>query len=449
MKLPHTSTVSVAKFDQDFIDNFTQHFVLQPHNYFDENALQRQEQQTLFWQQKIQDPTLFRPKVFKSDIQAQIQPLLALQDQMSQQAPSLVVQLYQARVQELLDGLALVQASKDKDWDRWQVLNETLYGSINPHLFAGLYGYFQSQARSVVLQPQTTLPQKQSAQKFLSFFSQTVSTPLYQPKKELMQALQQQVQPAIANLSALVPLQDFFDADEACAVFEKVFKTFGLDATWTVQKNPKKTKGMLRVNRKQRLMMIPKDFMVSRKKILAILVHEIGVSPEFSGHILRSFHGSHSPLALLGQGLNHYNKGEEGICILWEQLLSGKYVHERKMLLYFFLGVITGMSGKKLAFRETYDLVHAYHGFQFSGMSELDRQKKSYDVCMRLFRGTPGNIPGVAFMKDKIYYEGNVSIWQYLEKNPTELARFSQGSYDPTLQNHKNALYSLGILEPS
>jgi hypothetical protein len=423
------------------IERYKSLSVLQPHNYFDEQKSFRATQMSGFFRSEIKRPILARPKAFRADLPGSITPLKNLLQQVSGASmTSDITTLYQKRIQELIDGLQLVQASKNNDWETWKDLNTKLYGTIDRPIFWGLYGYFQTEAKKILTTTESSKEQQQAAKYFLSQMPVSSNVPLYRPPKSLMQQLRLEVQADLQALESLVGDTENFNADEVCLVFERVFKKFGIDHEWSVQKNTTTAQAMLRVNRKNRSMMIPTTFSATRKKLLAILVHEVGISPRFAGHIMRSYNGSQSQIALLGEGLDRYNIGEEGVCILWEQLLSGKYVHERKMLLYFLLGFITGEIGKKPSFKQVYDLVYAYQSFRFPSVSNEQRQKKSYNICMRVFRGTDTSQAGLAFMKDKIYLEGNMRIWQLLDQNPNILESFSFGSFNPLDQTHWNVI---------
>lgn len=416
----------------------------QPHHYFDESKDTRSKQKKYFLEQKIPVPHLDRPLVFSQDLAATMRPLQAFLAQINQsKTVSLQYSLYQRRIRELIDGFKLVQASKDNDWNGWQLLNEKLYGPIDRDIFWGVYGYFQRQAEQVQAHSDTTEAQISAADYFLSKVSADVNIPWYRPQEEIFMALRRQVQADLAQLESIVQPQTMFNADEVCLVFEKVFKAFGIDDVWEVKKNQTPTQATLRVNRQNRQMIIPAHFTCNRKKLLAILVHEVGISPRFAGHILRSHNGQQTNFKLLAAGLDHYNIGEEGICILWEQLTLGEYAQDRKMLLYFLLGMITGVDGTKRGFAEIFTLVQSYYQWKFPQLSIEEQNSRAYEVCMRLFRGTDTQQTGIAFMKDKIYYEGNVRLWQLLEKNPQLIHNLSIGSFNPLSAEHWKLVQTL------
>ena len=74
-----------------------------------------------------------------------------------------------------------------------------------------------------------------------------------------------------------------------------------------------------------------------------------------------------------------------------------------------------------------------------------EAETKTWNRCVRTFRGSNSQIPGVCFAKDAIYRPGNISVWQVAENNPEEIKRFKAGKYDPSNQRHTYTLDQLDI----
>ena len=75
-------------------------------------------------------------------------------------------------------------------------------------------------------------------------------------------------------------------------------------------------------------------------------------------------------------------------------------------------------------------------------MADPEEQATQYTwrLCCRIFRGGDPNIPGACFLKDKIYFEGNIKMWSELEKNPAQFEKVLLGKFDPTNKQHADHL---------
>ena len=73
----------------------------------------------------------------------------------------------------------------------------------------------------------------------------------------------------------------------------------------------------------------------------------------------------------------------------------------------------------------------------------------AYNDCVRIFRGSDCETPGVVFSKDLAYREGNIGVYQLIktEEGKQEMIRFSVGKYDPSNQRHIWILDQLGITD--
>ena len=82
------------------------------------------------------------------------------------------------------------------------------------------------------------------------------------------------------------------------------------------------------------------------------------------------------------------------------------------------------------------------------GLTEsiVDKAKKqAYIQCVRIFRGTPGDLPGVVFPKDIAYFDGNAKIWDYLREINGDKNAFIQlfkGKFNPTDPDHMELVNS-------
>ena len=163
------------------------------------------------------------------------------------------------------------------------------------------------------------------------------------------------------------------------------------------------------VKSSEKRIVIPDNGMMrSRKKVENLVVHEIGV------HMLRSITGGETDMLPLRSGLSDYYDTEEGLGVVMEQALSGKFA-ERGVDHYITAG-LAHFDNKD--FREAFDikwrlslLGSVDDGSEVSDGQIVKAKKTAFTQTLRSFRGT-NDMP---LFKDLSYYNGSVEVWRYLE----------------------------------
>ena len=170
-----------------------------------------------------------------------------------------------------------------------------------------------------------------------------------------------------------------------------------------------------------------------------LLLHEVGV------HVQRRLNGDRANFVALGSGLVGYEDPEEGLGVVMEQIYSGK-TREAGIQYYTLLGLAIGLDGKPRDFRDIYEI-----GWRREAMLKVVNTDKelteeviakaksqAYIQCVRIFRGTPCNLPGVVYPKDIVYHDGNAKIWSYLNTikgNEKAFKQLFKGKFNPTDPN--------------
>ena len=163
------------------------------------------------------------------------------------------------------------------------------------------------------------------------------------------------------------------------------------------------------VKSSEKRIVIPDNGMMrSRKKVENLVVHEIGV------HMLRSITGGETDMLPLRSGLSDYYDAEEGLGVVMEQALSGKFA-ERGVDHYITAG---------LAYYDEKDFRGAFEvkwrlslldsvrdGDEINDGQMEKAKKTAFAQTLRSFRGT-NDMP---LFKDLSYYNGSVEVWRYLE----------------------------------
>lgn len=163
------------------------------------------------------------------------------------------------------------------------------------------------------------------------------------------------------------------------------------------------------VKSSEKRIVIPDNGMMrSRKKVENLVVHEIGV------HMLRSITGGETDMLPLRSGLSDYYDTEEGLGVVMEQALSGKFA-ERGVDHYITAG-LAHFDNKD--FREAFEikwrlslLGSVDDGSEVSDGQIVKAKKTAFTQTLRSFRGT-NDMP---LFKDLSYYNGSVEVWRYLE----------------------------------
>lgn len=180
----------------------------------------------------------------------------------------------------------------------------------------------------------------------------------------------------------------------------------GVAEGWTVSVEKATS---INVKSSEKRIVIPDNgIMRSRKKIENLVVNEIGI------HMLRSINGGETDVLPLKSGLSDYYDTEEGLGVVMEQALSGKFT-ERGVDHYITAG-LAHFDNKD--FREAFEIK-----WRLSLLSSVDddggvsgeqiakAKKAAFTQTLRSFRGA-NDLP---LFKNLSYYNGSVEVWKYLE----------------------------------
>jgi hypothetical protein len=140
----------------------------------------------------------------------------------------------------------------------------------------------------------------------------------------------------------------------------------------------------------------------TREGAACIAAHEV------YGHALRGYQDSVAE--------------SEGFAILLEQLLDDKLKLKRSYR-YLAAGLGWGTLGKPMTFREVYEVI--WRAMVISRRYKTKQAKEhAFDECTRVFRGGSPGSPGAVYLKDAMYFEANVGMWQRLGSTPLEYNEF-------------------------
>lgn len=238
----------------------------------------------------------------------------------------------------------------------------------------------------------------------------------FRPSDETVEWMHSVVKSLYGGMLSNIPNeQEEFDPYELQKIFTDIIEEeFNNDSKgyagaaegWTVSVEKATS---VNVKSSEKRIVIPDNGMMrSRKKVENLVVHEIGI------HMLRSITGGETDMLPLRSGLSDYYDAEEGLGVVMEQALSGKFA-ERGVDHYITAG---------LAYYDEKDFRGAFEvkwrlllldsvrdGGEINDEQMEKAKKTAFTQTLRSFRGT-NDMP---LFKDLSYYNGSVEVWRYLE----------------------------------
>ncbi len=150
---------------------------------------------------------------------------------------------------------------------------------------------------------------------------------------------------------------------------------------------------------------LPANFSRSGYDSRTLLAHE------YFGHIKRAQNAERIGFGLLQSGLPDYGYFEEPFASLLGRVLgvNQQKIRPRGRELYLAVALAKGhVTGQPLNAPQVYEILWRYlmlRGRKTGSMSTQDYQQQARTLTLRVFRGTPGTIPGLVLTKDIAYFE--------------------------------------------
>lgn len=246
------------------------------------------------------------------------------------------------------------------------------------------------------------------------------STPLYEPTYETFTHYKGLLEGAMPELIALLDTLDdsaIQDHVRIKQVFSQALQAIGADEAWTVQ--TARHGSNIITSKHRRKVLISQHWQPgSVFRCKQLIMHEIGT------HVQRGLHCVTEQAA-----------DEEGLAIMTEQLLAKRFIHKRAMR-YLALGYALGLDNDMPKdFCDTYACM--VEAMQRLGKDNEQAQASAFYETTRVFRGGIPSVPGAVYIKDKIYLESNLRLWQTMSKNKLTAANFVKlfrGTSQPTVQ---------------
>lgn len=333
----------------------------------------------------------------------------------------------------------LLIASKNNNFSEFGKISEMLYGTPSIEIFNTYIKNINEEIKKEKDNPKLTdtikaLEKVLPVSKGNAFENEEIDL------EPFRKVLQPKMSPIIKLLSKY-PEDTEFDASIIKQVFEKALE----------EQNNGEYKVLLSeiyinitVNSISKEIFIPSNRKVNKNKLLGLVAHEVYT------HVARANRSeSRFPYEILKKtGLNEYKEAEEAIATFSEASfnpdieldLGGGDLH-------FATCLALGLDGNKRDFKDVFKIISLVKTFKdiTSGKPPKDAfneaKRETWRSTLKVFEGTPGNIPGLCFSGNIMYGEGRLKLFRYLEKNKGKnIEEFWEAKYSPWDQKHLDIL---------
>ena len=388
----------------------------------------RGEEEERFLSGEIRNPQFYYEKLNSADFDEALEKILELGDKILNHPDltSVGKKVYEGFIKKYYEQIELLRCAQDyhgasleedkqKIAESYKGLNIETYGEPDE----GTYRSLLSEKLNCVCNKNLTGKADDLRKELFGMvdFDPDVDIPeRFRPSDETVEWMHSVAESLYGGMLSHIPNeQEEFDPYELQKIFTDIIEEeFNNDSKgyagaaegWTVSVEKATS---VNVKSSEKRIVIPDNGMMrSRKKVENLVVHEIGV------HMLRSITGGETDMLPLRSGLSDYYDTEEGLGVVMEQALSGKFA-ERGVDHYITAG-LAHFDNKD--FHEAFEikwrlslLGSVDDGSEVSDGQIVKAKKTAFTQTLRSFRGT-NDMP---LFKDLSYYNGSVEVWRYLE----------------------------------
>lgn len=444
-----TNLKALKFLDNKWCSRIVKYGAFQVHEYLDGDRHFRAIQKKKFFNGKIINPVLDYPRITSQQLSKNETGLLALKkDILRYETNAIVRSAYQAKIAEKLAKLSILRATASGDMVSFKKYSELVYGKPSLAMWICAIYSLKQQLQEAAASYTSAMAIAARELDHLLPKKIPVSRALSLPTKKEIDLVHQQTLKEFGGLlkvHKIVPNRQYNHV-KISAIFKTALRVWRC-IDWRVV-IARSSKNSISVDQERKIINIPAFRQLTGDKLRVLLVHEIGT------HVARRVHGEKSSLKLLGLGLDHCEKGEEGIAMMREQVLSGGFTGFAGEKYLLAIGLVYGLDGCTRDFRGVYEFLEKYYSYQEMKSNKKSRlgaplaqtaPERAWDTAVRLFRGTDCATAGTCFTKDLIYRQGNLEVWRVVRKNPAEVNRFNMGRYDPANKEHLRILRAITL----
>lgn len=392
------------------------------------NPSNRKEEEEGFLSGKVRNPQFVYDKLNSADFDKAIEKIRELGDKILNHPslPSLHRGIYEEFIADYSRKTTLLnytqqynnaksEEEKEAVAEKYRHLNIESYGEPDEDIYRSLLGGKLNTIHSKKLTGKADELRKELFD-MVDFDPDVDISERFRPSDETVEWMHSVAESLYGGMLSHIPNeQEEFDPYELQKIFTNIIEEeFNNDSKgyagaaegWTVSVEKATS---VNVKSSEKRIVIPDNGMMrSRKKVENLVVHEIGI------HMLRSITGGETDMLPLRSGLSDYYDAEEGLGVVMEQALSGKFA-ERGVDHYITAG-LAYFDNKD--FRDAFEvkwrlslLDSVEDGGEINDEQIEKAKKTAFTQTLRSFRGT-NNMP---LFKDLSYYNGSVEVWRYLE----------------------------------
>ena len=395
------------------------------------NKETRDEEKESFMKGEVENPSLGYPELERFDISGRENELLLLkEDILELEQNETVKKIYRTKINELLATLRMLQATKNGDDKKFSRYADFIYGKPEVDDVNYIVGTVKELVEDNI--ESHNEERCDAAYRLQNLFNNILI--------ETDHGVNRDILPEGELINGKVE-----SVEEAVEVFEEALREIGAD-DWIVEVDSEKGLSNFSVSQEHKIVRIPAEEKLMERGVTKIKLKGL-IEHEIKTHVARRHNGEQSKLQLLGLGLDRYLKAEEGIATYAEQQITGAKDFAG-IPRFLSIALAKGLTGEKLDFRKTYEIMTDYRLLSSSRKDVTHQQVAglAYNDCVRIFRGTTCSAPGAVYPKDMSYF-GNRAIWTLVSKDSDVVQSFSVGKYDPNNSEHIALLTQLGILD--
>ncbi|HVS58684.1 MAG TPA: hypothetical protein VHD60_03020 [Candidatus Saccharimonadales bacterium] len=412
------------------------------------------EKETFFSSGHTYNPDL-RPRHIDETVMENEAELLSFKEQLRADTSlePTINQAYRWRVNEIIAERRMVKAAQEGDKRRFEAYNHFIYGAPDKEIFAATADWFRAEAQALLAHENESV--REAAQHVLEMVPDLNGNRFaLVPDSETFQKIQKRHNQPSGHFALLfngveLPERGLVTPDIGEPILEKVRENLHAndysitDAAGTVWS----------VSHGRKELQRPAQYRMPLKRLVGL-----GPGHEWT-HVLERINGDRQPLRLSGFGLDRYEQGNEGRAVIREQVPFDSFEAFSRQLRWqdilrrhFAISIAEGLGREKGDFSHTYAVINAVDRLwerQKDPDNIAKADQKADDrtwalLATRIMRGTDGT--GGAYLKDKVYLEGNIACWKVARENPELIEAGDLAKFDIANSRHIALLQATGVL---
>lgn len=362
--------------------------------------------------------------------------------------------LYRWKLDETIAQIKLVLASTHGDMATFHKQNHDIYGAPDEILYRAALDWVCNDAEVLRATQSSTEEQKAAAQKVVDRLTPMRGyRELLSPESVVFEKIRQDHYKENGYfallLDGITQPGDTITEEQGDVIIEHVLrKNISTDYEYEKRKG-----GSWGVSHSMKKVYGPESYSYSWRRFVGLpLGHETGT------HLTETKNALGGPLLLASIGLDHFERGTEGRAVVREQVPYdsfdefGKLVRWRDILRrHIAISYAEGVGEEsRVSHHEVYEFMeqidHMYalkDGFLADEAADAARTRTNA-LLLRVLKGTTGE---GAYLKDKVYLEGNVAAWLAASmRGASAISEADKAKYDINNSRHLLQLIKLGVI---